>query len=735
MRFMEWIRQKGGTCMAVFLIIFVITLFAGLTIGGSLRGCTFREQPQQESGDTVGATLSQDKDLAGVVMRVNGRTVDQETFDERVKQLMDDYRGRSEDPEMQLFAYGNAAQSLIAEEITAEKGDELDVEVTDKDLADARDEAINQMMSSNDNSTGNVLGDIAQKIGSRRERKAAFYQYLEISGLNEQQWRQTAERGLYMRKAREAWQAQIDAEKERKADETKAIIDQKLADGESFADLSKEYSEDPNANGEPVPMGRGLVLPEQEEPLFNTPVGEMTDWIKIPAGWCRFEITDRKMAEGEDFEKERPKIIENLKGDNPDYEPTEDEIKRQYERVSARQIMLKTSVPGAVDEKLKDEVDKAQVQINEPYVLAFQALTQGKLQPVSGFDYDKLVSIAKTAVVGEDYDFSLIQDALDKGGFKAAPAAEEEAGAAGESGEAAPAEGEAAAAEGEAAPAEDEAAEGTEEAATDEQAEQEKDPPAAEAADAQAQAGQPGAAENEQPTPIYALAIGLFKLAIQDDEDKVGPFPYYMIGRTYTDWLADDKSEEQQPLDRDQARQEIEDNFARAAEGMDYAYYLHAERGLNLAWLQRKDDALASLDLAIKYAPQDYQLPIWEQVRKAYEVLDDQDKLDEFNKMMDDYRQAAIQKMIEQAQSKQQQSQAVSIPAEGEGTTTGEEGKAGGEGGAGDASESGAEEGTAANGDESANGDGTESGGAGGEEQPAEPGPPESEGGEKADGS
>jgi len=717
MRFMELIRRKGGTCMAVFLVMFVITLFAGLTISGvSMRGCSF--QPRQEEPTAGGRiTLSKDKALANVVLTVNDQPVKEKLYGERANQLLEEYRRRSEDPVMQLYAFGVAANSLVAEEVMFEKGQELDVRVTDQDMDEARDEVINQMLASDTGTTGNVLGDIAQKIGSRRERKAAFYQYLEVSGLTESQWKETKRRELFVSKTQEAWQEVLDEEKAREAAETKAIIDQRLADGESFADLAEEYSEDPSETSDPIPMGRGLVLPEQEEPLFNTPVGELTDWIEIPAGWNRFEITGKKLAEGEEFEAQREKIIENLKGDNEDYEPTEEEIKRQYETVTARQILLKTTNPGAVDTQLEELINQARVEINDPYVLAFQSLNEDKLQPVSGFDYDKLVGIAQTAAVGENYDFGLIRRALERGesGFDSEPPAEAE----GETVEVPVAEDEAAA-DDEGAAESAETDEGEAQAETESAGDEANEP---EATDEPATNEEP----EEEHIPIYALAIGMFKLAIQDQVDKVGPFPYYMIGRIYTDWLADEDHQEQQPIDREKARQEAEDNYARAAEGMDYNYVLHAERGLNLAWLERKDEALASLDLAIKYAPQDFQLPIWDKVREAYEVLDDQEKLDEFNSMIDGYRQAALQEMIEQQKRQQEQQQPITIPMDNDGA---EESAADDTAGAEDEATGGSE---GAAGEEAAGGEGEESGGAA-EEQPEESAPPESTDGEEPPG-
>ena len=161
----------------------------------------------------------------------------------------------------------------------------------------------------------------------------------------------------------------------------------------------------------------------------------------------------------------------------------------------------------------------------------------------------------------------------------------------------------------------------------------------------------------------------MFQLAIQQDEDNVGWFPYYMTGRVYLDWLNDTDRHDSQPIDREQASKEIETNLARAAEGREYSYLLHAARGLNLAWLERREEALASLEATMRYAPRVSSNPAWETVREAYEVLDEQDKLEELDAMIAEYQQAEFQAMIEQAQTQQPegaQSMPFTIPAAGD---------------------------------------------------------------------
>ena len=170
---------------------------------------------------------------------------------------------------------------------------------------------------------------------------------------------------------------------------------------------------------------------------------------------------------------------------------------------------------------------------------------------------------------------------------------------------------------------------------------------------------------NEAPKPLYALAVGLFKLAIQDEKDPAGYFPYYIIGRTYLDWLADEDAQVLQPINRDAAREDIETNLARAAERYDYSAMLHASRGVNLAWLGRTEEAYTSLDLAMKYTPAEFNHPVFEEIRKGFEILDATDRLEALDEKIASLRQQQLQQMLEQQMQSEggNQGNVINIPA------------------------------------------------------------------------
>jgi parvulin-like peptidyl-prolyl isomerase len=681
MRFMQTIREKGGLCLGIFLGFFLISVFAGLGVGFfTFRGCAAQPGFEQQQ-TTRRVALDPSPTLAKIVMKVNSEPVTEQEFYRELNQLLETMReGGRDDPGMALLAYGHAANRLLAYAVIRQRGQDLGINVTSADVAEEKDQALAGFMSSEAGSTGNVLGDIARRLGSQRERKRAFSQYLERQGLNEQQWLERTKNYLFLRKTQEELQRILDEEKALAASETKAIIDQRLADGEAFTDLAEQFSEVPGANSDAIWLGRDLVLPQQEEALFNTPVGEITDWIEVPSGWYRFEVVDKKIAEGEEFEAKREELVGQLKGEHAgeeDYEPSEDEIKQKYEQVQARQLQLRIDDPGAAERDLAKLGDQAEVEINDPYVLAYQALYDSKLQPTGSMGLEQLTNIAQSAAPGEDYDFELIRAKLDKGRpQQTGPVTEEPAQTGQEGADGAP--------DGAAPAAETEALEPSEERATapdvldGEGVAEGEDEAVAEEEVSPATGAEPS---EDEFFPIYALAVGLFKLAIQENEEPAGYFPYYIIAKTYLDWLGDEEERKRQAIDRATAREEVETNLARAAERYEYSCTLHAERGLNLAWLDRDEEALASLALAEKYASQEADDPIWDTVREAYEVLDAQAQLTALEEKLAEYRRAAFQRQIEQAQREAEQRRsegAVTIPSGDATTGDGDAGETGG---------------------------------------------------------
>jgi len=85
--------------------------------------------------------------------------------------------------------------------------------------------------------------------------------------------------------------------------ETANMIYQELMDGEDFAVLAAEFSQDPSnaeQGGDLGFFGRGRMVPEFEEKAFTMEVGEISEPVKSQFGWHIIELTDtRTNEEGE----------------------------------------------------------------------------------------------------------------------------------------------------------------------------------------------------------------------------------------------------------------------------------------------------------------------------------------------------------------------------------------------------------------------------------------------------
>src|SRR5690606_26115605 len=101
--------------------------------------------------------------------------------------------------------------------------------------------------------------------------------------------------------------------------------------------------------------------------------------------------------------------------------------------------------------------------------------------------------------------------------------------------------------------------------------------------------------EADETTPLYALAIGYLKMGQAAEGDNPSMFSYWLVADTYMEWLQTEDMLLGQQVDRPKAREEIEANLAKVTESDNYNAAAYAARGLNLAWLDRADEARTNL--------------------------------------------------------------------------------------------------------------------------------------------
>ena len=200
---------------------------------------------------------------------------------------------------------------LVDIEIAKAYAEEQGITVSDQDV-DQEIETLKDQVAQQAQSQGQDLG-----------REEAFDQALQQAGITEEQLRQQIREQLPIQKVQEmvagnAGPSQEEVEQfyeQNKAAQfttpetrcTRHILfnkDQKekaeevkkqLQNGGDFADLAKEYSQDPGSaeqGGDIGCIGRGETIPTFEEAVFNAKQGEIVDPVETEFGYHVIEVTD-----------------------------------------------------------------------------------------------------------------------------------------------------------------------------------------------------------------------------------------------------------------------------------------------------------------------------------------------------------------------------------------------------------------------------------------------------------
>lgn len=179
----------------------------------------------------------------------------------------------------------------------------------------------------------NELNKTIENFGSEE----AFKNALEYYGITEESFKEDIELNLYVSKLLESKVEITEDEmkdyfEENKDDfkqeeqvkarhilvedeETAKEIKQKLANGEDFEKLVKEYSTDTGTKEKGGDLGffsKGEMLKEFEEVAFSLKVGEISDPVKTKYGYHIIKVEDRKEAKEANYEENKEAIREKL---------------------------------------------------------------------------------------------------------------------------------------------------------------------------------------------------------------------------------------------------------------------------------------------------------------------------------------------------------------------------------------------------------------------------------------
>ena len=129
-----------------------------------------------------------------------------------------------------------------------------------------------------------------------------------------------------------------DAENEEQVRQKIEQLKQRIEQGEDFAQLAREFSQDPGSAADGGDLGeveRGMMVKPFETALFDLTVGEISEPVKTQFGWHLIKLHAVSGGDTQSFEQARPDIEEELKTDMAEsqvYDLTENLANIAYEQ-------------------------------------------------------------------------------------------------------------------------------------------------------------------------------------------------------------------------------------------------------------------------------------------------------------------------------------------------------------------------------------------------------------------
>ncbi|TCN27768.1 peptidylprolyl isomerase [Mesobacillus foraminis] len=211
--------------------------------------------------------------------------------------------------------YGASSLSaLIDNKIIEQEAEKKDITITDKEITE-------ELQTYIDSYGGEEAFQSALEQSGLTENdvKSDVENYLKIEKLLKPEVKVTEEEmKTYFDENKESFneQEQVEASHILVDDKkTAEEVAQKLADGEDFAELAKEYSTDASnaeSGGELGYFSKGEMAAEFEEAAFSMAKGDISDPVKTEYGYHIIKVTDKKAAIEAVYEDHKEDIKEIL---------------------------------------------------------------------------------------------------------------------------------------------------------------------------------------------------------------------------------------------------------------------------------------------------------------------------------------------------------------------------------------------------------------------------------------
>lgn len=292
-----------------------------------------------------------------VVAKVNGKKITREEFNNMMTRLLQqqEQSGAQVSAEQRLQGENNVLDALIEYNLIVQEAKRQKIKVS-------KDEVNKQF----------------NEISKQFPDKKTFREQLTRMGLSERKLRALIEEEkLYTKFGEQVRKVKVTAKdiadafvqvharhilikteegKEKAAEKKAKEVLAKVKAGGDFAQLAKQYSDDPGSKengGDLGFFGQGQMVPAFEKAAFALKKNEVSDLVKSDYGYHIIQVLDRKEAKGEEFEKQKKDLEKQVK-----------EKKGQ----------------DAYKQMLDDLKAKAKIEINDLGLAAYRLWQAGKLK-------------------------------------------------------------------------------------------------------------------------------------------------------------------------------------------------------------------------------------------------------------------------------------------------------------------------------------------------------------------
>ncbi len=338
------IRKQTTYVIYFFAFIFFISIF--YMYGVNITGGDATKDRTSEKGPT------------SVVLTVDGTKIPREAFNERYLSLLQQYEAAGYGDQVRSYAGQMAIQamtseSMINQTIYLQEAKKRGIKVSNAEVTKKVREIQSSYVGAEAKSADPSIQGRFKALMTAKDKEAEFKKILFNRGTSYETFLKAVRDDLTQEKVGKEIAKSGTKKEAAEAQKKAADIKAKLAAGESFENLAKQFSEDEGSkeNGGIVSWAsRGSLDSAYASAAFKLKPNEISDPVRSQYGFHIIQLLAKRVAGDKDFDAAKPAIIESIRQRKSDQNSkvTDEEIKNEYEQVFTRHILIKVKPDSQV---------------------------------------------------------------------------------------------------------------------------------------------------------------------------------------------------------------------------------------------------------------------------------------------------------------------------------------------------------------------------------------------------